>query len=269
MKYSKTLFMVFTVTLLCGCSRSVSFLDERDMADSRMKRALEKSNAGDVDGAIKLYRKVLNNESREARAHLDLALLLSEKKDYLDAICHFKRYLAMRPDTEKRDMIEKRLQRDIQLFVASQIPDSSLRTVKSKGTNDDKFATTLKKLKQAEIQEQELRDYISGLKKVNKDLERKLASSEAELEQYRAVVGLVSQPARQGIKHPKSEVTKETKEKTETKPRTYRVRRGDTLSSIAQDVYGDDKLWVKILKANRKQLKGSQKIKVGQVLIIP
>lgn len=254
--------------LLCGCSQNVSVLDYRDSTDKKMKRARRKVNEGNVDAAIKLYRKVLNDESRQARAHLDLALLLSDKNDYLDAICHYRRYLSMRPDTEKRGMIEARMQRAIQSFIATQTPDSSLRTSKSsnkKSANND-FATTLQKLKRAEDSEKRLISKVAELEKTNKKLEYKIEECESELDQYRVAMGLKPRD----VRNKKTVVAPPSDSKPKDRiPRTYRVRRGDTLSSIATDVYGDEKKWVKIMKANKKKLKGSQKINTGQVLIIP
>ena len=257
---------LFGSLFMSGCSQDVSILDYRDSTDSIMKRARAKVAEGDIDAAIKLYRKVLNDESRQARAHLDLALLLSDKHEYLDAICHYKRYLAMRPNTEKRDMIEARLQPAIQSFIASQTPDSSLRATgggRKNGTKDNKFATTLQKLKEAEYTEAKLRKKITELKKENKKLQRKVEGCEGELEQYRVAIGL------DPLTDKKKPVKSKPKTHVNNKPRTYRVRRGDSLSSIAKDVYGDEKQWVKLKKANKKILRGGQKIKTGQILVIP
>jgi len=49
----------------------------------------------------------------------------------------------------------------------------------------------------------------------------------------------------------------------------YEVQKGDTLSKIAKDVYGDAALYPKIFEANRDQLKDPDKIRVGQKLRIP
>ena len=271
--YGLVCTVVVSGFLLCGCSQDVSMLDYRDSVDTTMKRARAKVSEGDTDGAIKLYRKVLNDESRQARAHLDLALLLSDKNKYLNAICHYQRYLAMRPDTEKRGMIEERMQSAVQSFVASQTPDSSLRTSRNgrkknnaKVANND-FSTTLQKLKRAEDSEASLLLKVSELEKANKSLEGKVEGCESELDQYRAVVGLTT--LKQDKPDVKPSVVVEPEKPKDRAHRTYRVRRGDSLSSIASDVYGDEKQWVKILKANRKKLKGRQQINAGQILVIP
>jgi nucleoid-associated protein YgaU len=53
------------------------------------------------------------------------------------------------------------------------------------------------------------------------------------------------------------------------KAQTYTVKAGDTLSKIAQQVYGHANAYMKIFEANRDQLKDPNVIKVGQVLKIP
>jgi len=49
----------------------------------------------------------------------------------------------------------------------------------------------------------------------------------------------------------------------------YVVKRGDTLSKIAEGHYGDKMLYPKIFEANRDILKDPNKIKPGQKLRIP
>jgi nucleoid-associated protein YgaU len=50
---------------------------------------------------------------------------------------------------------------------------------------------------------------------------------------------------------------------------TYVVRKGDTLSKIAAERYGDARLYTKIFEANRDVLSNPDKIKPGQKLRIP
>lgn len=52
-------------------------------------------------------------------------------------------------------------------------------------------------------------------------------------------------------------------------PRAYRVRRGDTLASIAQQVYGDRNKWNIIFAANRDILRRADYLREGQILYIP
>ena len=49
----------------------------------------------------------------------------------------------------------------------------------------------------------------------------------------------------------------------------YVVKKGDTLSKIAEEFYGDKMLYPKIFEANTDLLKDPNKIKPGQKLRIP
>ncbi|WP_101927548.1 MULTISPECIES: LysM peptidoglycan-binding domain-containing protein [Luteimonas] len=51
--------------------------------------------------------------------------------------------------------------------------------------------------------------------------------------------------------------------------RRYTVRRGDSLSTIAEACYGDARHWRALLDANRDQLDDPDRIAAGQVLRIP
>ena len=50
---------------------------------------------------------------------------------------------------------------------------------------------------------------------------------------------------------------------------TYTVQKGDSLSKIAQEQYGDGKKWRSIFEANRDQITNPDLIHPGQVLKIP
>ena len=50
---------------------------------------------------------------------------------------------------------------------------------------------------------------------------------------------------------------------------SYTVKKGDTLSKISKQFYGDANAYKKIFDANRDQLKDPDKIQPGQVLRIP
>lgn len=51
--------------------------------------------------------------------------------------------------------------------------------------------------------------------------------------------------------------------------RTYKVKKGDTLQKISAKFYGTTKKWLSLYKANKDKLKGPDKIRPGQTLVIP
>ncbi len=50
---------------------------------------------------------------------------------------------------------------------------------------------------------------------------------------------------------------------------TYTVRAGDTLTSIASQVYGDATVWRIIFEANRDQMNSPEALRVGMAIRIP
>jgi nucleoid-associated protein YgaU len=57
--------------------------------------------------------------------------------------------------------------------------------------------------------------------------------------------------------------------KTSMTPDSYTVKSGDSLSKIAQQLYGDGKRWRSIFEANRDLITNPDLIYPGQVLKIP
>lgn len=71
------------------------------------------------------------------------------------------------------------------------------------------------------------------------------------------------------LRKPKGGVVSGRKGKLGSAQETYTVQSGDTLTKIAQTVYGDGARWQEILEANRDQIPNPDLIQIGQKLIIP
>ena len=225
---------VLAALLLTSCGTDVHSADEQELDSPMMKQALDRESEGDNDAALALYSKVLDSDPRLARAHLNMAFLLDDqKKDYVGAIYHYQRYIELRPTTGKREMIENRIRMAKMEFAASmfhQPPDL-----------------------QKEIET--LRQQNAALKASIVKLQQQAAERSEELSRV-ARERAQSTPALPVAETPK-------------KPRYYRVRRGDTLSSIAAEIYQDEGHWQQIYQANRDKLENSNGIKVGQMLLLP
>ena len=119
-KFIVSVLIFLHINAGCGCSRAVTWFDERDRSEPLMRKAHTKENEGDLDSAIRLYTDALDDNPKAARAHLDVALLLHDyRKDYMRAIYHYRRYLELRSHTEKKAMIKDRIRLAEQLFAAS------------------------------------------------------------------------------------------------------------------------------------------------------
>jgi nucleoid-associated protein YgaU len=57
--------------------------------------------------------------------------------------------------------------------------------------------------------------------------------------------------------------------RTKTPPKTYTVKKGDSLSKIAKEQYGDGNRWKAIFEANRDLITNPDLIYPGQVLNLP
>ncbi len=68
---------------------------------------------------------------------------------------------------------------------------------------------------------------------------------------------------------PKASETPAANPQGEKPGRTYTVQSGDTLWAIAQEMYGSGGKYMKIFEANTTILKNPDKIRPGQVLVIP
>ena len=106
--------------LLTGCEpTTVAEQDGRDHESPLIRRALEREQVGDLDGAIQTYEEVLQESPKLISAHFHLALLLQDyRKDYMGAIYHYRQYERLRPNSEKKTLLRERTRICQQLLVA-------------------------------------------------------------------------------------------------------------------------------------------------------
>lgn len=214
--------IAFLLAAAAGCQRGAGPLDAQDQGMPLMARAAILRDGGDTDGAIDAYERALLAHPDAARAHLDLALLLHDRRqDAPGAIYHYRAYLKLRPDTEKRDIIESRVKSALELLAgqASQQSSNTAATVEA--------------------------------------LQRENTALRLELDQVRRDLTA----ARRGSDSRTGGVA--------SMLRTYRVQKGDTLASIAAEVYGDANKWKQIYDANKTVIPNRDVVPVGTLLIIP
>jgi nucleoid-associated protein YgaU len=173
--------LCLAVVALFGCSRA-GRMDERERDYRIVVKAYEMSNQGDFDSAIALFTKAVEAYPKLARPHLDLALLLQDRKqEHVQAIYHYSRYLTMRPGTEKTAMIERRIRLSELAFAALHTPEGSQEGIP---------------VRELELKNARLEARNASLASRVEALEKELAELREELRQrYKAeVVGADSRP---------------------------------------------------------------------------
>ncbi len=257
--------------LASGCHRgAVAVQDAAEQADAVVREAYALMERGDNGAAIRAFADALDAHPLLARPHLDLALLLhDQREDYIAAIYHYRRYLDLQPETEKRALIEGRIGHAARAYAVT------AGTLES----DELPSEALKRLERdnRRLQAQAVA-FSNAVSEVRAELELALAERDAAAaraetaEQARAEAQDALRRARQAPAPTVAAVAPAPSGEGEAAaPATlaYTVQNGDNLSRIAARYYGDAALWPRILDANMDVLKGSVTVRPGQVLQIP
>src|SRR5213075_1736849 len=91
-----------------GCDRMITPRHAQQLKDAESKAV-----AGDFARAISLYESALEDRPGDAEVHYKLALLCDDKmNDPLNALHHFKRYLALSPNGSHANDVKNSVKRD-------------------------------------------------------------------------------------------------------------------------------------------------------------
>jgi LysM repeat protein len=235
--------------LLSGCSgRGVRPADDAELQHPLIRKAIARERAGDREGAVQHYREAVTRQPTLARAHLGLALLLDQPGgDHLLAIYHYTQYLTLRPQTEKRELIEDRIRMAKISFASAMFkqPVSVAERISS------------------------LEAEVAKLKTENGNLTAQLQQSRLLIAQLRSGGASAGGTAVRPAPLPTGDPPGPRPAGLQPAVRTYRVEPGDTLTRIAVKMYNDREKWRAIFEANRSTLREPNGVKVGQTLIIP
>lgn len=102
---------LLSLLMFAGCGRLGVAEYERDQRGKVLfSQAVNAEQNGDLDEAIKLYKQVLIDEPRAFSAHFMLATLLHDHaEDYIGAIYHYRRYIELEPNAEKKELAKERI----------------------------------------------------------------------------------------------------------------------------------------------------------------
>ncbi len=236
-----------------GCDRGVSGLDAADRAQPLMRKAASRERARDLDGAIELYEKVVYEVPSVALAHLHLGILLDDyRSDYVGALYHYRTYLRWRTESEKADMLKDRIAE------AEKKLEAQFASRASGG--DDEKANLRRRVKELEGVVDRLREEGGVMKKDNESQAREIDRLTRRLRMAENTQIVVD-----GSRGSSLDRVRDSASVT----RTYTVVSGDSLTKISKKLCGSISQWKAIKNANSDSIGDDNKLKVGQVLVIP
>jgi len=255
--------------LASSCGKTAAELDQQENTHPLLEKAKRKLAARDVNGALEVYNEALSSNPGMAKAHLEMGLIYDEhKEDYVRAIYHYQRYLELRPNTQKSEMIEKSIRHARMAFAVS------LADRPSDAVNEiSQLRIELKNLKNnSKSLEAQVNQLQGGLKTSREELRIAQKESEAakasEAEMFARIKGYESR-IKAAIAAKKLSTTQVVVPSKPVRISSYTVKTGDSLSKISQKVYGASDQWDKIYNANKSKMKHPKDLKAGQVLKIP
>ena len=236
-----------------GCERSTPVTDVEAAQEKNYQRAKKLSEEHDFQSAAEFYKKALIVNPEFADAHLELGLLCDNNLgDPIAAIYHYRCYLELRPNSEKKQLVTDFIER-ARLSLAARLPQSAVV--------DPAELTRLQNDKAALLQENaQLRTQVAELEKASAAA---VATSEtAGPRPVPSVTTPAAPVADTSLTTPAQSAESSTR-------RMHMVQRGDTLYALALKYYGTRSAWDRIYQANRSELASRDQLKVGQQLIIP
>ena len=248
------LFLLAGVIACGGCARQVASLDENDFNDPMIRRAQSKLRQGDKDGAVACLNDAIEKRPNLAQAHLMVALLYDEHaRDYVRAIYHYRRYLELRPAAQKKSLIEDLIRKATMSFAA---------------TLSEQAPETAKKIQALEEENSRLK---ASLREARDGTDRRIeAPGTAEMPRAGArKEQLVKKILPMSAPVAAAPDAAEAPGPAAPGRETYQVQAGDTLSLISAKVYHNPRKWKAILDANVTNLLSPDKLRPGQILVIP
>jgi len=240
------------LTLSVGCGPSGAFSQQDEDRNPYIPKAKQMVDERDYRAAAALYRKALLVNPQLANAHLEIGLLYDDKlSDPVAAIYHYRQYLELRPDSNKRQVVEDFIER-AKLNFASRVPQSPV------ASPDELARWQLEK---------------ANLLQENAMLQARVAELEKQpgTRAQPVVTPPVPVPVMQVVTAPTPVVAVAPPVAVEPvrSTKTHLVQKGDTLLSLSRKYYRNDQDWVKIYAANRHNLPNERQLKIGQTLVIP
>ena len=238
------------VFLAAGCSKA-RLTDERNPFYIRGKNLLERE---DYQEAAAAFHQCLRLSPSSALAHLQLGMLYEDVfTDPLKAVYHYREFLEQRPDAEEAAAVQRwieRVERTYLLDLLNRHPDAAPRAAPPPALAEPAGLTD---------RERQLARRVRELNSEVVALRRQLRVAAPEPAPGPAVEAPVPSP----------EAPLEAAPAPTPADRVYTVVKGDTLSRLAREFYGDLKYWPLLHKYNRDTVGEKPELFPGMELRVP
>ncbi len=281
---SSRLPLAFVAALaLAGCNQASADKDPAQTdsdSNPNYKQAQQDLDNNNPQAAATDYEAALQANSKLAGAHYELGVIYGDKlNDPIASIYHFKQFLALSPNTDKKDQVQALIDKEGQDFSAS-LPNNKPQITQAdmdKLTADN--AALKKQVDDANNTIAQLQDKLKHHEEVaaaSTDTTAPAATSattDAPAAPAAPAGPLKALPVDQAEAAKGTADTETTATATNGAPsagaRSYTVVKGDSYWKIAKKMYpGDTKNGVAKIQDANKQTVGKP-LKIGQVLVIP
>lgn len=276
----------------CGDSERFSYASETDEPSYREGTSLLK--AGRRQEALTAFLKVIDKRRDDApESHLEVGLLYAQHiNDPLSAIYHFRKYLALRPNSPQAPLVRQRIDAAIRDF-ARTLPAQPLDSAQMQRVD---LVATLDRLKQEnEALKLQLADLRSnrGLPlapatpdpapvsavaipedggvsfSIEAPLTVQTVRTRPPATTPAPLVRTTPAPAAPAVTRPSPPAPNPRTTPPAAAARRHTIKPGDTLFKLAQQYYGNRSKWRDIYAANRDVMKSETDLRAGMVLKIP
>lgn len=269
------------LVLAQACAPRRNVPEAAHAGEALLQQAVEAQRTARYPEAIRLYRELLRGNPANALAHFELAVLLQDnQQDEAGAIYHYRNYLDLRPDSDKAPLARQRIAEAEEKLARrfSGRSGDSARVV-----SDMQIVARIEELNsQVAERDRTIRQLGDQLALANKDNERLAKDIRSYKERIEVMLdgtgsapkppsralttrSLDAEPATSRANPPSASSPRQPR----SSDKTYRVKRNDSLWSIAQKVYGDSDRHVDIRNANRDRIGPNGRLNEGDELIIP
>ena len=258
-KFLLILLAGFVLVIYGSCNpRSASVMAESEEPHYHRGKRLVRENRNAE--ALEAFLKVIEKRKDAPESHLEAGRIsLDHLKDPITAIYHFRKYLENRPeDTEKAELVHQLIE-----------------------TAEKEFARSLPgKPFESQLSRLDLDDKVQQLQSENLQLKQRIAGYEQKLDEMQRALESVQPLAAARFRNTSEDasiqpnMTVSSNEEGQSndgpsRPTTYTVEEGDSLSKISQKMYGTSARWMDIYQANKDKLSSPHDLIPGEEIRIP